>query len=153
MDWKQLLAYITASVDENLLIRNAYLVAENRLLRKQIPGRVPLTDVERTTLAEIGKQLGKQALAEVATMGKMTVDQVLEEAKTFSRDEQQHLRDTLDVWLRQEPREAQLERMLYEAGLLRDIRAREATAVSSPRCSPVPVRGQPVSERLIEERR
>ena len=28
MDWKILLAYITASVDQNLLLRNAYLVTE-----------------------------------------------------------------------------------------------------------------------------
>jgi hypothetical protein len=28
MDWKILLAYITASVDQNLLLRNEYLVTE-----------------------------------------------------------------------------------------------------------------------------
>ena len=66
MDWKQLLAYITGSVDQELLLRNEYLITENRLLRKQIPGRVRLSDGERKSLAEIGKQLGKQALAEVA---------------------------------------------------------------------------------------
>jgi hypothetical protein len=54
MDWKQLLAYITGSVDEALLVRNDYLAAENRLLRNQIHGRVRLTDAERRTLAEIG---------------------------------------------------------------------------------------------------
>jgi hypothetical protein len=86
-------------------------------------------------------------------MGKMTVEQILEEAKTFSRDEQQHLRDTLDAWLRQERLEDQLERMLYDTGLLRDIHATDATAVSSARLPPVPVRGRPVSETLIEERR
>jgi transposase InsO family protein len=75
MDWKQLLAYITGSVDENLLVRNEYLAAENRLLRKQIPGRVQLTDAERKTLAEIGKQLGKYALAEVDTI--VTPDTIL----------------------------------------------------------------------------
>src|SRR5262249_51884477 len=68
MVWKQLLAYITGSVDEELLRRNEYLVTENRLLRKQIPGRVRLSDGERKTLAELGKQLGKQALREVATI-------------------------------------------------------------------------------------
>lgn len=68
MDWKQLLAYITGSVDQELLLRNEYLVTENRLLRKQIPGRVRLNDGERTRLAALGKQLGKQALAEVATI-------------------------------------------------------------------------------------
>jgi len=66
MDWKQLLAYITGTVDQELLLRNEYLVAENRILRHQITGRVRLTDGERKTLAEIGTKLGKQALKEVA---------------------------------------------------------------------------------------
>lgn len=86
-------------------------------------------------------------------MGKMTVDQLLEEVKTFSRDEQQHIRDTLDAWLRQERLEDQLECMLYDAGLLRDRRAPAAPAVASARLCPVPVRGQPVSATLLEERR
>lgn len=38
------------------------------MLRQQIPGCVRLTDGERTTLAEMGKKLGKQALEEVATI-------------------------------------------------------------------------------------
>jgi hypothetical protein len=70
MDWKILLAYITGSVDQELLLRNEYLVTENRLLHQQIKGRVRLSDAERKTLAEIGKKLGKQALAEVATLVK-----------------------------------------------------------------------------------
>jgi hypothetical protein len=43
-------------------------VAENRILRHQIEGRVLLTDAERQTLAELGKKLGKQALEEVANI-------------------------------------------------------------------------------------
>ena len=70
MDWKTLLAYITGSVDQELLLRNEYLVTENRILRDQITGRVRLTDGERKTLAEIGQKLGKQALQEVATIVK-----------------------------------------------------------------------------------
>jgi putative transposase len=70
MDWKQLLAYITGSVDQELLLRNEYLITENRILRQQIPGRVRLGDEERKTLAEISKKLGKQALDEVATIVK-----------------------------------------------------------------------------------
>src|SRR5256712_4946523 len=70
MDWKTLLAYITGSVDQELLLRNEYLVTENRILRNQITGRVRLTDGERKTLAEIGPKLGKQALQEVATIVK-----------------------------------------------------------------------------------
>ena len=75
MDWKRLLAYITGSVDQELLLRNEYLVTENRLLRQQITGRIRLSDAERKTLAEIGKKLGKQALAEVATI--VTPDTIL----------------------------------------------------------------------------
>ena len=30
MHWKKLLSYITGSVDQELLLRNEYLVAENR---------------------------------------------------------------------------------------------------------------------------
>src|SRR5262245_8180761 len=66
MDWKHLLAYITGTVDQELLLRNEYLVTENRMLRNQIKGRVRLSDGERKALAVIGQQLGKQALTEVA---------------------------------------------------------------------------------------
>src|SRR5262249_43694431 len=62
MDWKHLLAYITGTVDQELLVRNEYLVTENRILRAQLKGRVRLRDGERKTLAEIGQKLGKQAL-------------------------------------------------------------------------------------------
>jgi transposase InsO family protein len=70
MDWKQLLAYITGSMDEELLLRNEYLVTENRILRQQLTGRVQLSDAERRSLAEIGKKLGKRALEEVASLVK-----------------------------------------------------------------------------------
>jgi putative transposase len=70
VDWKPLLAYITGTVDQELLVRNEYLVTENRILRQQIKGRVHLSDGERKTLAEIGKKLGKQALEEVASIVK-----------------------------------------------------------------------------------
>jgi putative transposase len=68
MNWKQLLVSITGSVDEELRPRHAYLTAENRILRNQIKGRVPLSDAERKTLAEMGQKLGKKALEEVATI-------------------------------------------------------------------------------------
>jgi transposase InsO family protein len=70
MDWKTLLAYITGSVDQELLLRNEYLVTENLILRHQITGRVPLTHSDRKILAAIGHKLGKQALQEVATIVK-----------------------------------------------------------------------------------
>ena len=43
-------------------------MAENRILRNQIDGRVQLTDSERKELSEIGAKLGKKALAEIATV-------------------------------------------------------------------------------------
>jgi putative transposase len=70
MDWKQLLTNTTDSVNEELCLRNAYLAAENRVLRQQINGRVPLSDRDRHALAKIGKKLGKQVLEEIATIAK-----------------------------------------------------------------------------------
>jgi len=57
-------------VDEELRLRNAYLAAENRVLRHPIHGRLSLTDAERTTLAVLGQQLGKKALEDMATVAK-----------------------------------------------------------------------------------
>ncbi len=35
MDWKRLLTYVMGSIDEELLLRNEFLAAENRILRAQ----------------------------------------------------------------------------------------------------------------------
>src|SRR5256714_1747720 len=70
MDWKHLLAYITGTVDQELLLRNEYLVTENRILRHQLKGRLRLSDGERKALAVIGQKLGKQALKGVAQIVK-----------------------------------------------------------------------------------
>ena len=40
MIWARMLAYITGTVDEELLLRNEYLAAENRILRAQIKGEL-----------------------------------------------------------------------------------------------------------------
>src|SRR4029434_10184101 len=65
MDWKKLLGSITAPVDEELRLRNAYLIAENRILRQQITGRVLLTDDERKTLGAPRPHLGDDGLAQM----------------------------------------------------------------------------------------
>jgi hypothetical protein len=49
---------------------NEYLVTENRILRSKIKGQLRLKDEERRQLATIGKQLGRKALAAVATIVK-----------------------------------------------------------------------------------
>ena len=66
MNWPRILAYITGTVDQELLLRNAYLVAENRILREQIDGRLLLSESQKKTLAEIGHRLGRKALEDVA---------------------------------------------------------------------------------------
>ena len=68
--WVRLLTYITGLVNHELLLQNEYLAAENRILRAQLPARLRLSDPERTTLAEIGKRLGRKALAQVACVAK-----------------------------------------------------------------------------------
>ena len=70
MDWVRILAYITGTVDQELLLRNEYLAAENRILKAQLKTRLRLTDAERVTLAEIAHRLGRKALEDVANVVK-----------------------------------------------------------------------------------
>lgn len=66
----RLLAYVTGSVNQELLLQNEYLAAENRILRAKLPSRLRLSNPERATLAEIGKRLGRQALRGIACVAK-----------------------------------------------------------------------------------
>ena len=68
--WARLLAYVTGLVNQELLLQNEYLVAENRILRAHLPAQLRLSDPERRTLAEIGKRLGRKAVAKVAWVAK-----------------------------------------------------------------------------------
>ena len=45
--WVRLLAYVTGSVNQELLLQNEYLAAENRILRARLPSRLRLSDPER----------------------------------------------------------------------------------------------------------
>src|SRR5262245_1672689 len=68
--WGRLLAYVTGSVNQELLVRNEYLARENRILRSKLATGSRLTSPERATLAEIGKRLGRRALKDIATVTK-----------------------------------------------------------------------------------
>src|SRR6476659_4831526 len=68
--WARPLAYVTGLVNQKLLLQNEYLVAENRILRAHLPVRMRLSDPERSTLAEIGKRLGRATLQHVACVAK-----------------------------------------------------------------------------------
>jgi putative transposase len=66
----RLLAYVTGLVNQELLLQVEYLAAENRILRAHAPARLRLSDAERATLSEIGKQLGRKGLAKVAQVAR-----------------------------------------------------------------------------------
>jgi hypothetical protein len=99
---------------------------------------------------DIALEAGKEREWE---MGTVSLEQVLAEVKMLSQEEQQQLRDTLDRWLRHDRPEDRLEDVLAEAGLLRARRPRGGDTTPPTAFTPVAVRGQPVSETLLEERR
>jgi hypothetical protein len=70
MNWARILAYVTGTVDQELLLRNEYLAAENRILKAQSKGRLRLSDAERGTLGEIAHRLGRKVLGEVANVAR-----------------------------------------------------------------------------------
>src|SRR6266478_7454642 len=70
MNWARMLAFVTGTVDKELLAQNEYLVTENRILTAQLRGRLQLSNAERATLAEIGHRLGRKVLAEVANVAR-----------------------------------------------------------------------------------
>src|SRR5207248_9113131 len=70
MELARILAYVTGTVDQEVLARNEYLAAENRILKAQLKGRLKLSDAERAALGEIGHRLGRKVLGEVANMAR-----------------------------------------------------------------------------------
>jgi len=70
MLWARMVAYVIGTVNQELLLRNEYLGAENRILRGQIKGRLLLSEGEKATLAEIAQRLGRKALEELAAVAK-----------------------------------------------------------------------------------
>ncbi len=44
MDWRRILAYVTGTVDRELLLRNELPATENRILRVRIKGRVHVAE-------------------------------------------------------------------------------------------------------------
>jgi hypothetical protein len=50
VNWWRILAHITGTVDQELLLRNEYLAAENRILKIRLEGRVNQTPSERRWL-------------------------------------------------------------------------------------------------------
>jgi len=70
MESLEALALISGRVEEEILIRNEYLAAENEILKSKLKGKIAFKNSERIRLAKIGKQLGSKALKEVACIVK-----------------------------------------------------------------------------------
>jgi hypothetical protein len=70
MEFARMLAYVSGTVDQELLARNEYLATENRILKAHLNGRPRLLDAERAILGEIGHRLGRKVLSDVATVAK-----------------------------------------------------------------------------------
>src|SRR5438874_12693770 len=65
--WR-ILTSVTGTVDQELLARNEYLAAENRILKAQLKRSTETLGHDRATLGEIGHRLGHKVLAEAATV-------------------------------------------------------------------------------------
>ena len=70
MLWARMLAYLSGTVDQELLLRNEYLAAANRILRAQVQGRLLLSDAGKASLAEIAYRLGRKTLEGLAAAAK-----------------------------------------------------------------------------------
>jgi hypothetical protein len=64
------LAYVTALVNQELLLQNEYLAAENRILKADLQPGWRLSHGERVTLEEIGRCLGRKGLQPIARIAK-----------------------------------------------------------------------------------
>ncbi len=70
MEAVEALAIVSGHVEEELLIRNEYLAAENQILKSKLKKPVRFNDNERIQLAKIGKRTGLKALKEISCIVK-----------------------------------------------------------------------------------
>jgi len=64
------LALVGGHVEEEMLIRNEYLAAENEILKSKLEKPLKFNNYERIRLAKIGKRMGIKALKDVACIVK-----------------------------------------------------------------------------------
>lgn len=84
----------------------------------------------------------------------VNLDDVIKRAKALTAEEQRQLRDALNASLAaaQLPTEDEFERELLRAGLLSELPAATADAADDS-FQPIPNKGKPLSEVILEERR
>jgi putative transposase len=70
METAEVLAIVGGHVEEEVLLRNEYLAAENEILKSKLGNPLRFTNAERVRLAKIEKRLGRKALADVGCIVK-----------------------------------------------------------------------------------
>ena len=97
MDWARILAFVTGMVDQELLARNEYLAAENRILKAQLKGRLKLSDAEREEIlrqAETMVGMADAAVKELeSVLNNRRINLPEEHAVRFAQDVFLYLRD------------------------------------------------------------
>ena len=89
-------------------------------------------------------------------MTNVTLDRVWEEIKTLTPDEQRQLKELLNVLsekLHSPPTEEEFERMLLEEGIISEIPPPITDFTPYRNRKPAEIKGKPLSEVIIEERR
>ena len=72
MGWPCLLAFVTGTVEEELLFRNECLAAENRIQKTQVKTRMQLPEAGRATRDEIGYRLVQGPLLQQVQLKRTT---------------------------------------------------------------------------------
>jgi hypothetical protein len=83
------------------------------------------------------------------------VERVLNEIKALSPAELEEIRQIVDELLTKQARvtDRSLQQMLHDAGLLSEVKMPRRDEESFHSYQPITVKGKPVSETIIEERR
>ncbi|MBI3650615.1 MAG: hypothetical protein HY231_06155 [Acidobacteria bacterium] len=87
-------------------------------------------------------------------MQNIALDKVIEEVKALPHEEIRQLRSVLDEMLENKAKEEkEVEKLMLEAGLITEVKKPKRNVEALRTYKPVKVKGKPVSETLLEERR
>jgi NRPS condensation-like uncharacterized protein len=83
----------------------------------------------------------------------MSVIEVIKEVKTLSRAEKRRVWQELNEIVSEDPIELRLQRALSAEGLLTEIKMPFISRPEQKEVPPIKIKGKPLSETIIEERR
>lgn len=83
----------------------------------------------------------------------MSVIEVIKEVKNLSRAEKRQVWQELNEIVSEEPIELRLQRALSAEGLLSEIKMPFVSRPQQEEAPPIKIKGKPLSETIIEERR